>query len=289
MEKITAIIVVKNNSPYILKTISSIEDFVKEIVIVDIGIDNKLINTLKKNKKINIHKINKDIQYVELIREKVKNLAKTEYIIFLDPDEVIQPKLKTLIKSNLNNYDYFKIPRKNIIFDKWIKHSRWWPDYQIRLFKKDKVFWPEIIHSQPKIIGKGLEIEADENLAIIHYNYQNLDQYLEKAQRYAKSEAKQLIKEDEIFTFKDAINKALNEFISRYFADLGYKDGIHGFILSFLQMFYYFLVYFYYLESKKFTTDEIINPKEYFKQGLKQSLHWETNKSLKEKIVKKIL
>ncbi|GIW64211.1 MAG: glycosyl transferase [Patescibacteria group bacterium] len=289
MEKITAIIVAKNHPPYILKTISSIEDFVKEIVIVDIGIDNKLINTLKKNKKISIHKINKDIQYVELIREKVKNLAKTEYILFLDPDEVIQPKLKTLIKSNLNNYDYFKIPRKNIIFDKWIKHSRWWPDYQIRLFKKDKVFWPEIIHSQPKIIGKGLEIEADENLAIIHYNYQNLDQYLEKAQRYAKSEAQQLIKEDKIFTFKDVINKALNEFISRYFADLGYKDGIHGFILSFLQMFYYFLVYFYYLESKKFTTDENINPKEYFKQGLKQSLHWETNKSLKEKIVKKIL
>ncbi len=289
MEKITAIIVAKNHPPYILKTISSIEDFVKEIVIVDIGIDNKLINTFKKNKKISIYKINEDIQYVELIREKVKNLAKTEYILFLDPDEVIQPKLKTLIKSNLNNYDYFKIPRKNIIFDKWIKHSRWWPDYQIRLFKKDKVFWPEIIHSQPKIIGKGLEIEADENLAIIHYNYQNLDQYLEKAQRYAKSEAKQFIKENKVFTFKDVINKALNEFISRYFADLGYKDGIHGFVLSFLQMFYYFLVYFYYLESKKFTTDEIINPKEYFKQGLKQSLHWETNKSLKEKIIKKIL
>lgn len=289
MEKITTIIVAKNHPPYILKTISSIEDFVKEIVIVDIGIDNKLINTFKKNKKISIYKINEDIQYVELIREKVKNLAKTEYILFLDPDEVIQPKLKTLIKSNLNNYDYFKIPRKNIIFDKWIKHSRWWPDYQIRLFKKDKVFWPEIIHSQPKIIGKGLEIEADENLAIIHYNYQNLDQYLEKAQRYAKSEAKQFIKENKVFTFKDVINKALNEFISRYFADLGYKDGIHGFVLSFLQMFYYFLVYFYYLESKKFTTDEIINPKEYFKQGLKQSLHWETNKSLKEKIIKKIL
>lgn len=289
MEKITAIIVVKNNPPYILKTISSIEDFVKEIIVVDIGIDNNLVNTLKKNKKISIHKINKDIQYVELIREKVKNLAKTEYVLFLDPDEVIQPKLKTLIKSNLNNYDYFKIPRKNIIFDKWIKHSRWWPDYQIRLFKKDKVFWPEIIHSQPKIIGKGLEIEADENLAIIHYNYQNLDQYLEKAQRYAKSEAKQFIKENKVFTFKDVINKALNEFISRYFADLGYKDGIHGFILSFLQMFYYFLVYFYYLELKKFKTDEKINPEEYFKQGLKQSLHWKKNKSLKEKIIKKIL
>lgn len=289
MEKITAIIVAKNHPPYILKTISSIEDFVKEIIVVDIGIDNNLVNTLKKNKKISIYKINEDIQYVELIREKVKNLAKTEYVLFLDPDEIIQSKLKTLIKSKLNNYDYFKIPRKNIIFGKWIKHSRWWPDYQIRLFKKDKVFWPEIIHSQPKIIGKGLEIEADENLAIIHYNYQNLDQYLEKAQRYAKSEAKQFIKENKVFTFKDVINKALNEFISRYFADLGYKDGIHGFILSFLQMFYYFLVYFYYLEFKKFKTDEKINPEEYFKQGLKQSLHWKKNKSLKEKIIKKIL
>lgn len=285
MEQITAIIVVKNNPPFIFKTISSINNLVKQILIIDIGIDKNLIQSLSKIEKIKIIKIKKEIPYVELIREEIKKMAKTSYVFFLDPDEEVSEELKNFIKKNLEKYDYFKIPRKNIIFNKWIKYSRWWPDYQIRLFKKEKVIWPKLIHHQPIPNGNGCQIEAKENLSIIHYNYKNLDEYLEKARRYAKAEAKEL----KTLSFFDTVRKALNEFISRYFAYQGYKDGIHGFILSFLQMFYYFLVYFYYLELNSFKNNDEIKPEYFFKQGLKETLHWKKNKSLKEKIIKKIL
>ncbi len=289
MEDISAIIVVKNNPPLLNKTIQSVKDLVNEIIIVDIGIDLSLRNFLKKDKKIKVIKFKEDIPYVELIREKTKKLTKNQYLIFLDPDEVLSDNLKKIIQKNYQKYDYFKIPRKNIIFGKWIRHSRWWPDYQIRVFNKNKVFWPTLIHRQPKVEGKGLVIEEKENLAIIHYNYENITQYLEKAIRYAKSEAQELIKEERIYTFKDTIKKGLNEFISRYFSGEGYKDGIHGFILAFLQLFYYFLVYFYYLEIKKFKTDEKIDESEFFKTGLKEILFWKKNKNLKEKFLRRII
>ncbi|GAB4219345.1 MAG: glycosyltransferase family 2 protein [Candidatus Microgenomates bacterium] len=285
MEPITAIIVVKNNPPFIFKTISSIKDLVNQILIIDIGIDKKLIQSLKKIKTIKIIKLKKEVLYVELIRDEIKQMAKTPYVFFLDPDEEISQELKNIIKKNLEKYDYFKIPRKNIIFGKWINHSRWWPDYQIRLFKKDKVIWSKQIHKQPDVNGKEYKIEAKENLSIIHYNYKNLDEYLEKARRYAKAEAKEL----QSFSFSDAAKKALNEFISRYFAYEGYKDGVYGFILSFLQMFYYFLVYFYYLEFKNFKTNDDIKPEYFFKQGLKETIFWKKDKNLKEKIIRKLL
>lgn len=289
MENISAVIVVKNNPPFLQKVINSIVDLVFEIIIVDIGVSPELVKVLRKNKKIRIVKIKEQIPYVELIREKTKDFAKSDYVFFLDPDEIVPPKLKTIIKSHLVSYDFFRIPRKNIILGRWIKHSRWWPDYQVRIFKKNKVVWPKIIHRQPKVSGRGFEIEAKEEFALIHHNYKDLDEYLEKAKRYAKYEAKELYEEKRIYTFVDTIKRSLNEFISRYFAAEGYKDGIQGFILAILQLFYYFLVYFYYLEMKKFKTNEKIDEAEFFRLGLKDVLHWKKEKSVKEKLIKKIL
>lgn len=289
MNNISAVIVVKDSPIHLLKVISSVEDLVKEIIIVDIGIDNALKAELKKNKIVKIIEIKNDVPYVELIRDKTKDFAQSEYIFFLDPDEIVLPGLKTIIRSRLTAYDYFKIPRKNIIFDRWIRHSRWWPDYQVRLFKKDKVIWPKIIHRQPKVSGNGYTVEPREEFAILHHNYQNIDEYLSKFQRYAKYEAKEIFESKKDLTFSNAITRALNEFISRYFADEGYKDGSQGLVLAFLQMFYYLIVYFHYLEMKKFKIDGEIKEEEFFRKGLKETLYWKKKKSLIDKIIQKIL
>lgn len=289
MENISAVIVAKGNPPFLLRVIDSVNDLVKTTVIVDIGLSLELIEKLKKYNKVKIIKLEKEIPYVELIREKTKDFTNTDYVFFLDPDEVVPPKLKTIIKSHLITYDFFKIPRKNIILGRWIKHSRWWPDYQIRVFKKNKVIWPKIIHRQPKVTGRGFEVSAKEEFALIHHNYKDLDEYLDKAKRYAKYEAKELFEEKRVFTFSDAIKKSLNEFISRYFAGFGYKDGSQGLVLAFLQMFYYFLVYFYYLEMKKFKVEEKQDSEEFFRNGLKEVLSWKNQRTLMDKLIKKIL
>ncbi len=289
MINISAVIVVKNNPLHLSKVVASVEDLVKEIIIVDIGADDSLINELKNNKIVKIIEIKNEIPYVELIRDKTKDFAQNDYIFFLDPDEIVTPGLKTIIRSHLAFYDYFKIPRKNIIFGRWIRHSRWWPDYQIRLFKKDKVTWPKIIHRQPKVTGNGYTVEAREELALLHHNYQNIDEYLSKFRRYAKYEAKEIFDSKMTLTFSNAIRKALNEFISRYFAGEGYKDGSQGLVLAFLQMFYYLIVYFYYLEMKKFKIEGEIKEEEFFRKGLKETLYWKKKKNLFEILLSKIL
>ena len=289
MKNISAVIVVKDSPIHLFKVISSVEDLVKEIIIVDIGIDSALKTSLINNKLIKIVEMKDEVPYVELIREKTKDFAKSDYVFFLDPDEIVPSGLKIIIREKLDAFDYFKIPRKNITFGRWIRHSRWWPDYQVRLFKKDKVIWPKIIHRQPKVAGHGYTVEPREELALLHHNCQNIDEYLSKFRRYAKYEAKEIFDSKMTLTFSSAIQKALNEFISRYFAGEGYKDGSQGLVLAFLQMFYYLIVYFYYLEMKKFKVEEKINEEEFFRKGLKETLFWKKDKSIWEKILGKIL
>ncbi len=284
MAQISAIIVAKGNPKHIFESIQSIEKFADEILVADIGMDPQLKQKLVDNKLVRILTIEKPVPYVELIREELKQSATHEYVLFLDPDEILPESLIQTLKDNLGKADYFSVPRKNIIFGKWIEHSRWWPDYQIRFFKKEKVVWPTHIHAQPEVQGTEMKLEPKEELAIIHHNYESIDEFMQKLTRYTKAEAQERIQKGKDYTASEAMQNALSEFIGRYFAAEGYKDGMHGFVLSVMQMFYYFLVYFYYWEEKKsvdMKPEEIsATMRQFFFKGLFEFNFW----MMKEKL-----
>lgn len=285
---ITAIIVVKNKPPHLFETLDSIDGLVSEIIIGNIDIGKDYEEKLVRNKKIKIIGLPSNTPFADVVKDDLKKKTKSEYILYLDPDEIFPTISNQQLIILLTQYDYFYFPRKNIIFGKWIQHSRWWPDYQLRLFRKEAVIWPRELHPKPKGKGREYKFEAREEYALLHYNYDNIDQYLEKATRYAKSEAESLSKRKENYTLTITIQKALSEFMSRFFANGGYKDGMHGFVLAILQMFYYFLVFFYFWEGKKyFNVDQkeiTSNSHYFFRQGFKEINFW----LIKQKITRGI-
>jgi (heptosyl)LPS beta-1,4-glucosyltransferase len=250
----SAIIVADGLCPDIHLTISSARAIAKEIILVDIGIDIAIRRKLQQEyDDITIKKMDRP-DFVELIRQETFSFAKYDWVLLLDPDEYLSPDLIRYIQAlnpeSIASHTHFKIPRQNYIFGKWISHSRWWPDYQVRLFRKDSVQWPQILHAQPLITGKGYVIPAFENekvemnaRTIVHHNYTGIIHYLEKATRYARVEAEDILSQKKEFTLLDATRRATSEFISRYFAEKGYRDGAHGFVLAILQMFYCILVF----------------------------------------------
>jgi len=291
MSKITTIIVAKDNPKYIFESIRSVEKISAEIIIVNIGLDKNISEKLQKTSNLKI--INeKTMLYVEEIREKTKTYSNTEYVLFLDPDEILPPKLQEELFTKYEKYDYVTMPRKNIIFGKWISNARWYPDYQTRLFKKEAVVWSAKLHAQPEKKGQELLLPETEELAIIHYNYESLDEFMLKMIRYAKADSGN--RKD--YSLGEALSDGAQEFISRYFAFEGYKLGMHGFALSFLQLLYYPLVYFYFWEGKRY--DKVEHKKitvtfiEFVKKLLYNSLHWGGKKNeieetgIKEKILK---
>ncbi|MEO6509105.1 MAG: glycosyltransferase [Patescibacteria group bacterium] len=296
---VSAIIVVKHNPPHLKETLDSIEDFVTEIIIGDIDMDASLRKQLEKNSRYTIITLPTDIKYADLVKEDLKKKTVGDYILYLDPDEVFPNAAKEILIEKAQDYDYFYFPRKNFIFGKWITYSRWWPDYQLRFFKKNAVVWPKNIHPIPETRGKEYRLEEKEELSITHYNYENLDEFMEKMPRYAKGDAIERIANNEEFTLRNAVNKGISEFISRFFSHHGYKDGMHGFVLSFLQMFYYFLVYFYTWELNKYpdmpVKEMVETADDFFKQGLYETKYWKlktkldkSSDKLKMKIIKRL-
>jgi len=273
---ITGITVVKGRPDHIYSCISSLAKIADEIIVADIGMDISLREELAKHKKVTI--VNEDhVLYVELIRNKLKEKAKHEYVLFLDADEELPDTLIAEIKKEYKKHDAIRIARKNMVFGSWVQHSRWWPDFQVRLFKKSKLTWPTQIHQQPVVSGTVYEFSPEEHLSILHHNYDSIDDFVSRMMRYAKVEALEKIERKEEYHLREATQKAVSEFVSRYFAGEGYKDGMLGFTLAILQLFYSFLVYFYYWEKRKYSADSeepAINIRRFFAQGLSETIYW---------------
>lgn len=274
--KITGITVVKGRPDHIYACLSSLEKIADEVMVVDIGMDESLKNEILKMKKVTY--VEEDhVPYVELIRDRVKDKAKHDYVLFLDADEELPQTLIDELKKTYKKYDAIQIARKNMVFGSWVQHSRWWPDSQIRMFKKKALTWPTRIHQQPIVTGTIHELPTTEEFAILHHNYDSIDDFVTRMMRYAKVEATEKIEQKKEYHLQEAIRTAISEFVGRYFAGEGYKDGMMGFTLAILQLFYSFLVYFYYWEKRKYSADieePALNIKRFFAQGLMEVIYW---------------
>lgn len=258
MDTISVVINTRNEAKNIRKAIYSARSVADEIVVVDTGsVDNTLAIAKKLGVKTFVY--NEPVSYVEPVRNFSIDKTKGDWILILDADERLTPlltkKLKTITKDGSCNY--VRIPRKNIIFKKWIKHSRWWPDYNIRFFQKGSVTWNEVIHGVPMTTGNGIDLPAKEKYALVHHHYKNINQYLERMIRYTDVEAAHKIKEGYRFLWRDLILKPSDEFFSRFFMSEGYKDGIHGLALALLQAFSELVLYLKLWQNNKFEEKEI--------------------------------
>lgn len=225
--------------------------------------------------------------YVEPVRNFGIQKAKGNWILIIDPDEEISPGLDRNLRKAAQSpkADYYRIPRKNIIFGKWMKYSRWWPDYNVRFFRKGYVSWNEVIHAVPVTKGKGLDIPAEERFAIIHHHYDTVEQFVERMNRYTSVQAGLKVKEGYKFDYLDLIKKPIAEFLSRFFAGEGYKDGVHGLALSLLQTFSEFVVYLKLWQKSGFKDEkvELIAVRNEVKKIRREMNYWFSDALFKER------
>ena len=275
MKSNLSVVVNSKNSARHIETCLASVTWADEIILLDMQSHDQTLEIAQKyHIKIYNHQ---PLDYVEPTRNYAINLANNDWVLLLDADEVVPPSLTTkireLLTNNQPNISGYLIPRKNIIFQTWIDSAGWWPDYQLRLLKKGSVIWSDKIHAQPKVIsGSIIKLPAKETFAIHHFNYQTIDDYMEKLSRYTKLESKQRQNLNNVDS-RSMLNAFGNEFLGRMFAQQGIKSGCHGLALSMLQSFYELLVILRAWENQGFKDGKqdqgkIIKELKYFNNNL---------------------
>jgi glycosyltransferase involved in cell wall biosynthesis len=248
MNKISVVISAWNEEAKIERTISSVM-WADEIIFVDSDSTDKTVALAKKYTKKIYHRPNNPMLNVN------KNFGFTkatgDWILSLDADEVISKELAQEIKAvSSQQIAGYWIPRKNIIFGKWIEHGLWWPDKQLRFFRRGHGKYPE------KHVHEYLAVDGPTDTLIesmVHYNYETVSQYMRKLDTiYTENEVANLLATDYQLAWYDAIRFPASDFLKVYFAQEGYKDGLHGFVLALLQSLYSLVVFAKLWEKKGF-------------------------------------
>jgi glycosyltransferase involved in cell wall biosynthesis len=169
--------------------------------------------------------------------------AKGDWILFMDADERVTEKLKAEILSIIGNREkgVYAIPRRNVIFGREFKHGGLWPDYVIRLFKKDRfIKWAGVLHEQPKFMG---ELGYLDN-PLVHHKHDNLEEMVEKTNNWSAIEAELLYKNGHPrMAWWRFARIMLTEAWKRFFQQLGFLDGPEGVIYSSYQVWSRFITY----------------------------------------------
>lgn len=251
--KISAVVNVKNAESTIERCLQSLK-WADEIVVVDNVSSDRTVELAKKYTD-NVYIYETQHGYVEPIRNFAIEKAKGDWILIVDVDEEIPETLSQKLHELVNNtdFDFYQLPRKNIMFGSWFAGSGWWPDYNIRFFKKGAVNWTDAIHRPPKTEGNGSRLPAEEQYAIIHYHYESISQFMARLDRYTNVQAHELIESGYQFSWPDLLHKPLSEFLTRFFVWEGYKMGVHGLVVSLLQAVSFFVVYIKIWEKQGFT------------------------------------
>lgn len=129
---------------------------------------------------------------VDGIRNRFLGEAATEWIFVLDADEYLAhdaPELVArLIEEHGSACDAFAIPRLNRIGEHVMRGSGWYPDHQIRLFRRHCVCWADDTHQAPRVLSGASRLRVlvpPDCLHIHHDNYPNVRAFLERQLRYA--------------------------------------------------------------------------------------------------------
>jgi glycosyltransferase involved in cell wall biosynthesis len=256
---ISVLVHTKNSAKTLAKTLSSVA-WADEVIVIDMQSTDQTLS-IAESHGVKVLQV-ADMGYVEPARNYAIKQAKYPWICIVDSDEVVPKNLaKHLIQlannsaQSLPTADAYLIARKNFVFGGWLTSAGWWPDYQLRFFKKNIVTWSDKIHSQPKVDGEVEKLPLDPELALEHDNYPTISSFIQRLDKYTTHEVSsrkidrestqvgQNVHNNNKLSPNSMIASWSNELFRRLFANQGIDGGTRGIGVSFLQSMYELIVF----------------------------------------------
>lgn len=228
--------IVKNEEKTLEQSLKSIKDLADEIVILDSG-SHDATETIARRYTQKFY-VNTDWQGFGVQRQLAQSHVKSDWVLWLDADEVVTPELaesiRQAIKTEKNNTIY-KLNRLNWYFDRFLRYGSANPDYVSRLYRTSYTGYSNnLVHEGVIAPEDAIEVRLNEHL--LHYTVNSYYEQQKKSIAYSEAWAEQRAQAGHSATISKAIFKSLGRIARDYIFRRGFLDGKTGIVVTILSM-----------------------------------------------------
>jgi len=238
--KISAVVITRNEEANIEAALLSLEDIASEIIVVDSHSTDRTVKLARKHTDKVYERA-----WTNFADQKNfgNSLASHPWILSLDADERLSPELRDELKEILDDEPAcaaFSMPRRVFYLGRWIKHSGWYPDRKVRLFRKDRARWEgSYLHESLAVSGEVRKLKGN----ILHFTYRNIADHLARINRFSDLGAQKLYAEKKKCRWHHLLLQPFGRFVKSYVFKRGFQDGFAGLVISVLNGYSIFVRY----------------------------------------------
>jgi glycosyltransferase involved in cell wall biosynthesis len=226
---LSVIVITKNEEASIGECLSSVA-WADELIVVDSGSTDRTVELCRKY----TDKVHLSADWPGFGRQKNRALALAsgEWVLSLDADERVTPELRREIEAAMESpadRSAFAMPRRSSYCGRSMRHSGWWPDDVVRLFRRGQGrFSDDLVHERLIVEGPVGRLRSP----LIHEAFGSLEEVLETMNRYSTAGARLMEERGKRATLAGAILHGLWSFFHTYVVRAGFLDGREGFLLA---------------------------------------------------------
>jgi glycosyltransferase involved in cell wall biosynthesis len=214
----------EKNLPACLASVS----FAGDIVVVDSG---SMDETVGIARKFGCRVFVEDWRGYGPQKNSAVSKCRHTWVLVLDADERVPQNTRDEIMRTIGaapHDDAFRLKRKNFLHGRWLKHSGYWPDRQIRLVNKDRGSFQNVIHE--KWVTSGMVGDLDGYIE--HYAFDGYSDMLKTLNDYSTVIAAQLYAAGRKTHVLSPPWHGIGMFFKIYFLKRGFLDGMDGLVTA---------------------------------------------------------
>jgi glycosyltransferase involved in cell wall biosynthesis len=228
MNRLSACLITLNEEHNLPRALASLQGIADEVIIVDSGSTDRTASIAREHGAALFERA-----WTNYSEQKnfAAECAKNEWVFSMDADEELSSALQTSLldwKKREPQSSVYEVARKTWYLGAWVKHSGWYPDFQRRLYRRDKAQFSGIIHEALRFKGKPGRLHGD----LLHYTVRSFAEHEQKVERYAALAAQQLYAAGER-SWRSAVWFATPwSWFQNYFLRGGFLDGYRGALIA---------------------------------------------------------
>jgi glycosyltransferase involved in cell wall biosynthesis len=230
---ISAVIITYNEEDRLGDALASLRAVADEVLVVDShSLDRTAEIARAAGARVELHR------FEDYGSQKNYAMARAghEWILNLDADERVSPELAAAIaalkeRGAADGVAAFAVRRRTFYLGRWIRHSGWYPDRKVRLFRRSGASWHGRVHEGLAVAGRVVPLAGD----ILHYTYRDIGDHVRRLERYSGFQAEEIVRRRTRLLYLRLLVLPAATFLRHYVWRLGFLDGFPGLVIALVQ------------------------------------------------------